>query len=103
MQQIHPSQLASSVNVPGVVIVDFFTPYCQPCKQVPPILEAVERSVGAVAYKVDISDDMNHATQLGIRSVPTLIVYKGGQEVSRSVGVPPSVEHVARIVRGAGG
>lgn len=100
MQQIHPSQLAQATANSGVVVIDFFTPTCGPCKQMPPMLEQVERTTGAPAYKVDITQDgMQLATQLGIRSVPTVVIYRGGQEVDRSVGVPPNAQQLVRRVQ----
>lgn len=100
MQQIHPSQLAQATNAQGVVVIDFFTPTCGPCKQMPPMLAQVERATGAPTYKVDITQDgMQLATQLGIRSVPTVVIYSGGREVERSVGVPANAQHLVNRVQ----
>jgi thioredoxin 1 len=99
VQQIHPSQLATAVNQQTVVLVDFFTPTCGPCRQMPPLMQQVNQMTGVPVYKVDITQDgMQQANTLGIRSVPTIIAFKNGREVNRLVGVP-SVQQLAALAQ----
>ena len=73
------------------VLVDFFATWCGPCKMMAPVLDEVsqERSGSAAVYKVDVDQEMALAQQFNIMSVPTMIVFKGGQPVQQFVGVQP--------------
>lgn len=70
------------------VLVDFFATWCGPCKMLSPIIEQVadevERKV--VIAKLDIDECMEIAQEYGIMSVPTLVLFKEGAEVTRSIG-----------------
>lgn len=75
------------LNEKDLVIVQFFATWCQPCKMLSPIVDAVADSNTDVAFhKVDIDDYRDLAVESGIRGVPTLILYKNGSEVSRQSG-----------------
>lgn len=78
-------------NSKKTVLVDFFATWCGPCKMLAPVLEGVQDEVGdrAHIYKVDIDECMDLAKSFGIMSVPTMIVFKDGQEVNRLVGLRP--------------
>ncbi len=70
------------------VLVDFFATWCGPCKMLSPILEQVASEMGdrVVIAKVDIDECMDLAQEYGIMSVPTMILFKDGAEVSRNIG-----------------
>ena len=63
------------------VLVDFFATWCGPCKMMAPVLDEV--------YKVDIDREIELAQHYNVMSVPTLIIFKGGQPVQQFVGVQP--------------
>jgi len=73
----------------GVTLVDFHAEWCGPCKMIAPIIEelATELKGQVNVAKVDIDESQNTTSQLGITSVPTLILFKDGNEVQRVVGV----------------
>ena len=75
----------------GVVLVDFFATWCGPCKMLSPTVEEIaEECDGSFSvYKVDIDECEDIAMDYAIMSVPTLIVFKDGEEAARMIGVQP--------------
>lgn len=73
----------------GVVLVDFWAPWCGPCKMQTPILEQVASAVGdkAVIAKVNVDESPELAAKYGIRSIPTLILLKDGENKKQMVGL----------------
>ena len=71
------------------VIVDFWAEWCMPCKAIAPIIEelAVEYDGRAKMAKVDVDDNQEVAASLGIRSIPMLFFFKGGEHVDFIIGV----------------
>lgn len=81
------------------VIVDFFATWCMPCKAFEPILEkvAVEAADKCTVVKIDIDETPEVASKYGVRSVPTLIVFKGGEVKNRLVG-RSTKENVLKLI-----
>lgn len=73
----------------GVILVDFWAPWCAPCKMQGPILEKVAESVEGRAKiaKLNVDDAGRVAGRFGVQSIPTLILFNDGDEVRRFVGV----------------
>ena len=81
------------------VLVDFWAEWCGPCRMIAPSVEAVAEDFEGKAgvYKMNVDENMNVPQRFGIRGIPTLIVFKGGQEQERIVGAV-SREAIAKVI-----
>lgn len=82
-----------------LVIVDFWAPWCGPCRAMAPVLSdlAKDRSELLKVVKVNVDEQQINAAQLGIMTIPTLILFKDGQPVDRMIGGYPKRSIVERV------
>ena len=99
IKQITPENFDSIVNDGLPVLVDFWAPWCGPCRSLSPIVDEVaDELAGKLAVaKCNVDDNQDLAMKYGVMSIPTLIVFKNGEEIDRSVGALPK----ARLQKGS--
>ena len=91
------------INSTKPTLVDFYAIWCSPCKMMSPIIEQTKKDLGdtATVLKIDIDKNNSIAAKYGIRSIPTLLIFKEGEVVWRQGGVPPKnliVESVKKFI-----
>jgi thioredoxin 1 len=85
------AELRETLEKNNVVIVDFWAPWCGPCRFISPVLEKMSESATGIYFaKVDVDEAEDISQEYGIRAMPTFIAFKDGEKVDEVVGADPS-------------
>lgn len=81
---------AEVINSDKPVVVDFWAPWCGPCRIIAPIIEELSNEIDSVKFgKLNTDENPNIAMQYGIRAIPTIMLFKNGEVVDTRIGVQP--------------
>lgn len=92
------------LNASGAVLVDFWAPWCGPCKMVSPLLEELAGAYeGKVTFtQMNVDENQQTPARYGIRAIPTLLLFKGGEVVDKLVGAAPRTQLEALLNKSEG-
>jgi thioredoxin len=85
--EITQELLQEKINNGEKLIVDFWAPWCGPCKVVKPLFEKVSETTNIQMFTLNVEENREISASLGIRAIPTIKSFDGGKEVSNNVGM----------------
>lgn len=86
------------INNNDITLIDFYADWCGPCKALAPIIDDIAKNEAHITVgKVNVEEERDLATKYGVRSIPTMVIFKNGKEVNRLVGFLPKEEILAKI------
>lgn len=99
MKEISTIEEFNAVSSNGVTLLDFYAPWCGPCRAIGPIIEELSTEFAGKAgiYKVNVDNSGALATKLGIRGVPTVLILKDGNIVDTTVGASSKATYIDKL------
>lgn len=90
---------AEVINSSTPVLIDFWAPWCGPCKMIAPVLEQVAQHYGdkVKIVKMNVDDNQNTPAKFGVRGIPTMMLFKDGENVETKVGMIQKAQLIALI------
>ncbi len=97
--EITDANFEEVINTDQPVLVDFWAEWCGPCKMIGPVVEELAEDFEgkAVIGKVNVDENPETAAKFGIRSIPTLLVIKGGEIVEKQIGAVPKATLAGKL------
>jgi len=89
MTNLNDSDINEIISKFDTIMVDFWAPWCGPCKMLAPLLDEIDKddTIDVKIAKIDIDENPNAATTYNVQKLPTMILFKNGKEVNRLPGV----------------
>ncbi len=93
MQVINKNQFKEQISKDNITVVDYFAVWCGPCRMMHPVLEAAEKKYTNFTFvQIDIDKDPELSILNNVQAVPTIVAYKNGKEIKRTMGYTPEGE-----------
>ena len=97
--KITKQNFSNFINNNDTVLIDFYAEWCGPCRSLGPVLDEIsDENPNLIIGKINVDDEMELASQFHVRSIPTMIIFKDGNEVERLIGFLPKDEILKKLI-----